>query len=50
MGVENVVVDLRRELRKVNEAMTSESSVAENERNEESVPQMGCFREDPNEV
>ena len=38
MEVENVVVDLQGELSKVNEAMTSESSVAENGRNEESVP------------
>ncbi|XP_023524531.1 uncharacterized protein LOC111788427 [Cucurbita pepo subsp. pepo] len=50
MKVENVVVDLRRELSKVNEAMTSESSVAENGRNKESVPQMGCSRENSNEV
>ena len=32
------------------EAMTSESSVAENGRNEELVSQMGCSREAPNEV
>ena len=30
--------------------MTSESSVAENGRNEELVSQMGCSREAPNEV
>ena len=30
--------------------MTSESSVAENRRNEELVSQMGCSREAPNEV
>ena len=32
MEVENVVVDLRRALSKLKEAMTSESSVAENGR------------------
>ena len=46
----NVTVDLRRELSKLNEAMMSESSVAKNGRNEESVSQMGCSREAPNEV
>ena len=30
--------------------MKSESSVAENWKNEEVVSQMGCSREDPNEV
>ncbi|XP_022971789.1 uncharacterized protein LOC111470467 [Cucurbita maxima] len=50
MEVKNVVMDLRRELSKVNEAMTSESSMAKNKRNEESVSQMGCSRENPNEV
>ena len=50
MEVENVVMDLRRELSKLNEAMTSESSMAENERNEELMSQMGCSREAPNEV
>ena len=45
-----VAMDLRRELSKVNEAMTFESSVAENWRNEELESQMGCSREDPNEV
>ena len=50
MEVENVVVDLRRELSKLNEVMMFESSVAENGRNEELVSQMGCSREDPNEV
>ena len=34
MEVENVVVDLWRKLSKLKEAMTSESSMAENERNE----------------
>ena len=34
----------------LNEAMMSESSVAESGRNEELVSQMGCSREDPNEV
>ncbi|XP_022936197.1 myosin heavy chain, muscle-like [Cucurbita moschata] len=48
--VENIVVNLQRELSKVNKAMTSESSVAENGRKEESVPQMGSSREDPDEV
>ena len=50
MEVENVVVDLRWELSKLKEAMTSESSVAKNGRNEELVSQMGCSREAPNEV
>ena len=50
MKVENVVVDLQRELSKLKEAMTSESSVAENGRNEKLVSQMGCTREAPNEV
>ena len=50
MEVENVVVDLRRELSKLNETMTLESSVAENGRNEELMSQMGCSREAPNEV
>ncbi|XP_022932474.1 uncharacterized protein LOC111438881 [Cucurbita moschata] len=50
MKVENFVMDLRRELSKLKEAMTSESNVAENERNEELVSQMGCSREAPNEV
>ena len=50
MEVENGVVDLRRELNKLKEAMTSESSVAENGRNEKLVSQMGCSREAPNEV
>ena len=50
MEVENIVVDLRRELSKLKEAMTSKSSMAENERNEELVSQMGCSREAPNEV
>ena len=45
-----VAVDLRRELNKLNEAIKSESSVAENWKNEEVVSQMGCSREDPNEV
>ena len=51
MEVENVVVDLRRELSKLKEVMTSltELSVAENGRNEELLSQMGCFREAPNE-
>ena len=48
--VENVVVDLRRELSKLNEAMTFVSSVTENGRNEELVSQMGCSREAQNEV
>ena len=44
-------VDLRRELSKLNEAVMFESSMAENWRNEELLePQMGCSREDPNEV
>ena len=43
-------MDLRRELSKLKEAMTSESSVAENGRNEELVSQIGCPREAPNEV
>ena len=34
----------------MNEAMTSESIVAENGRNEKLVSQMGCSREAPNEV
>ena len=46
----NVVVDLLRELSKLNEAMMSESSVAENGKNKELVSQMGCSREDSNEV
>ena len=46
----NVAVDLRRELSKLNEAMMFESSVAENEINEELMFQMGCSRENPNEV
>ena len=46
----NVVVDLRRELSKLNEAMMSKSSMAENEKNEELVSHMGCSREDLNEV
>jgi len=46
----NVAVELQRELSKLNEAMMSESSVAENGRNEEFVSQMGCSQEDPNEV
>jgi len=50
MLVVNVAMDLRRELSKLNEAMMSESSMAENGRNEELVSQMGCSREDPNEV
>ena len=50
MEDENVVVDLRRKLSKLNGAMTSELSVAENGRNEELVSQMGCSREAPNEV
>ena len=50
MEVENVVVDLRRELSKLKEVLTSESSVAENGRNEELVSQMGCSREAPNEA
>ena len=50
MEVENFVVDLRRELSKLKEAMTSESSVVENRRNEELVSQMGCSQEAPNEV
>ena len=37
MEVKNVVVDLRRELSKLKEAMTSELIVAENGRNEELV-------------
>ena len=45
-----VVVDLRRELSKLNEVVMFESSVAENWRNEELESQMGCSREDPNEV
>ena len=45
-----VAMDLRRELSKLNEAMMSESSVAENWRNEELKFQMGCSWEDPNEV
>ena len=44
LEVENVVMDLRRELSKLKEVMTSESSVAENGRNEELVSQMGCSR------
>ena len=48
--MKNVVVDLRRELSKLKEAMTSESSMAENGRNEELVSQMGCSQEAPNEV
>ena len=50
MEVENVIVDLRRELSKLKEVMTSESSVAENGRNEELMSLMGCSREAPNEV
>ena len=50
MEVENVFVDLRMKLSKLNEAMTSESSVVENKRNEKLVSQMGCSREAPNEV
>ena len=50
MEDENVVVDLRRKLSKLNGAMTSELSVAENGRNEELVSQMGCSREASNEV
>ena len=50
MEVENVDVDLRREFSKLKEAITSESSVAKNGRNEELVSQMGCSREAPNEV
>ena len=46
----NVVVDLQRELSKLNETMMFESSMAENGRNEDMVSQMGCSREDPNEV
>ena len=46
----NVVVDLQRELSKLNKVMMSESSVAKNGRNEELVSQMGCSREDLNEV
>ena len=46
----NVAVDLQKELSKLNEAMMSESSVAENGRNEELVSQMGSSREDPNKV
>ena len=45
-----VVVDLRKELSKRNEVVMSESSVAENWKNEEEVAQMGCSQEDPNEV
>ena len=50
--VENVVMDLRKELSKLKEAMTSltESNVVENRRNEELLSQMGCFREAPNKV
>ena len=48
--MKNVVVDLRRELSKLKEAMTSESSVAENGRNVELVSQMGCSQEALNEV
>ena len=48
--VKNVVVDLWRKLSKLKEAMTFESSVAENGRNEEVVSQMGCSWEAPNEV
>ena len=50
MKVENVVVDLWRELSKLKEAMTSESSVVENRRNEELVSQMGCSQQAPNEI
>ena len=45
-----VDVDLRRELSKRNEAVMSESSITEKWKNEEEVSQMGCSREDPNEV
>ena len=48
--MENIIVDLLSELSKLKEAMTSESSVAENGRNEELVSQMGYPREAPNEV
>ena len=50
MEVENVIDDLRRELSKLNEGMTSESSVVENGRNEELMSQMGSSQEAPNEV
>ena len=50
MLVVNVVVDVQRELSKLNEAMMYESSMAENGRNKELVSQMGCSREDPSEV
>ena len=45
-----VAIDLRRELNKLNKVMKSESSIAENWKKEEVVSQMGCSREDPNEV
>ena len=50
--VENVIVDLRRELSKLKEAITSltESSKVENGRNEELLSQMGCLREALNGV
>jgi len=50
--VENVVVDLRRELSKLKEAITSltKSSKVENGRNEELLSQMGCLREALNGV
>ena len=52
MEVENVVMDLRKELSKLKEAITSltESNVVENKRNEEFLSQMGYFREAPNKV
>ena len=50
MEVKNVVVNLRWKLSKLKEAMTFESSVAENGRNEELMSLMGCSREAPNEV
>ena len=47
MEAKNVVVDLRKELRKLNGAVTSESRVAENGRNEKLVSQMADSREAP---
>ena len=50
--VENVIVDLLRELSKMKEAILSltESSKVENGRNEELLSQMGCLREALNRV
>jgi len=44
MELENVVVDLQRELSKPKEATTSEPSVTENRTNEELASQIGCSR------